>query len=274
MTGIREDYGFQAEGVRNVDLEVGMLDNDFEDPDINRYLELFDRFDPSIAVVGDAYSHADAVEYQEVVDELSQEHPYKTYIVAPKCREAFEVLEDSVTLGYPIGYSDLDPFDVAPLSEWRGNEIHILGGSPTKQWDAIRELTQPTLTGLPSAEVVGVDWNGPHKVAYMGEHWSRDGWQPADHLSIRETVRKSLEEIKEFWLEREFWPGTELRELNGEAVLEPDEPIYIDRGGEPISSREDLEDAVVREYEHGVYAFDSEVQADFIEYRERWLEKL
>jgi hypothetical protein len=106
----------------------------------------------------------------------------------------------------------------------------------------------------------------------MGEYWSRDGWQPADHLSIRETVRKSLEEIKEFWLEKELWPDTEYRELNGEAVLEPDDLIYIDEGGEPISRRADLEDAVVREYSDRVHAFNSEVQADFTEYREGWLE--
>jgi len=196
---------------------------------------------------------------------------YKTYIVAPKCREAFEVLDDSVTLGYPIGYSDLDPLDIAPLEEWRGKKTHILGGSPPKQWDAIQKLTQPTLTGLSSAEIVGVDWNGPHKVAYMGEYWSRDGYQPADHLSIRDTVRKSLEEIKEFWLEKELWPDTEFRELNGEAVLEPDDLIYIDDGGAPITHRADLEDAAVREYEKGVYAFKSEERADFIEYREGWL---
>lgn len=63
----------------------------------------------------------------------------------------------------------------------------------------IEELTQPTLTGEPPADIVGLDWNGPQKAAYLGEHWSRDGWQPADHLSIRDTVCESLREIKAYW---------------------------------------------------------------------------
>lgn len=29
--------------------------------------------------------------------------------------------------------------------------------------------------------------------------WTGDGWRPADHLSIRETVRCGLREIKAFW---------------------------------------------------------------------------
>lgn len=268
---MREDYGFQADDLQNVDLEVGMLDNDFKNPDLERYLDVFEEVDPCVAVIGDAYSYDEAVRYQDVVNELSQESPEKTYVVVPKSEDAFQALEESTTLGYPIGYSDLDPLDVAPLKRWRDNEVHILGGSPPKQWEAIRELTQPTITGLPSAEVVGVDWNGPHKVAYLGEYWSRDGWQNADVLSIRSTVRKSLEEIKEYWLEKGLWPEREAHESHGEAVLKPGEPIYIDDGGEPVGTREELEDSIVREYEEGAYAFESETQAGFIEYREGWV---
>jgi len=269
LTGVREDYTFQADDILNADPEVGMLDNDFKDPDLDRYLEIFERYDPSVAVIGDAYSYREAVEYQDVVDQLKKECPYKTCIVVPKCRSSFEVFNDNTVLGYPIGYGDLEPEDIAPVEDWRGNDIHLLGGSPPVQTDALQRLTQPTLTGLEPANIVGADWNGPHKVAYHGERWDRDGWQRADHLSIRETVRKSLEEIKAYWLEKDLWPETELRDLNGEVVEKPKEPLFMDDGGDPIGSREELENSTVREYlEKGNVAFKTGSKADFIEYRE------
>jgi hypothetical protein len=133
----------------------------------------------------------------------------------------------------------------------------------------IDDLTQPRITGEPPADIVGLDWNGPHKGALVGEYWSRNGWQPADHLSIRETVRKSLEEIKEYWQERGVWPETEPVDLYGPAVKEPDELIYLDAGGDPIPDREALEAAYVGEYaERGSWAFQDESRKKFIEYRE------
>jgi len=128
---------------------------------------------------------------------------------------------------------------------------------------------QPNLRDDPPANIVGLDWNGNQKIAYKGEYWSRNGWQSADHLSIRETVRKGLEEIKAFWREKGVWPETEPRELYGSAVIHPDVDIFVDNGGDPISSREALESAYVEEYrEYGALAFESEVEKEFIEYRE------
>ena len=103
----------------------------------------------------------------------------------------------------------------------------------------------------------------------MGEYWSHDGWKPADHLSIRETVRKSLEEMKEYWLERGVWPDTEPIDLYGPAVEDPDKGNYMDLGGDPIPDREALENAYLEEYpEKGRLAFQSEAVKRFIEYRE------
>ena len=102
----------------------------------------------------------------------------------------------------------------------------------------------------------------------MGENWKPDGWEPADHHSLRETVRRSLEEIKTYWMKQGVWPATEPRYLYGAAVEEADDLIFMDRGGDPISSREELEAAYVEAYDRGTWAFDSEAQKRFIEYRE------
>lgn len=269
--GVREDYELQNGDLPNVEFPVVFLDNDFREPDLDRYLERFHELDPSIAVLGDAYSRDEAEELDEVARELLEDDSYKEIVVVPKCSEAFSTLSESVTLGYPNGYSDLEPGDYSRVSDWRGRRVHILGGASDTQYEVVQELTQPNLRDDAPADIAGVDWNGFSKIAYLGEYWSRDGWQEADHLSIRETVQKSLDEIKRFWQDKGVWPETEPVELYGEPVEKPDELIWMDRGGDPISTQEELEEAYVGEYEErGKVAFRSEVEKKFTEYREGW----
>lgn len=267
--GIREDYTYQAAEYPNVELPVVVLDNEFRNPDVERYLEAFQEYDPSVAVLGDAYSSLEAQQFDELVDELQAVYPAKRYVVVPKCEAAFDILDDDVVLGYAAGYSDIHADEVSSIQDWRGQKVHVLGGAPPTQYEVIERLTQPTVTGEPPADIVGMDWNGFQKAAYVGEYWSRDGYQSADDLSIRETVRESLQEIKYYWKERGVWPETEPRELYGPAVTEPDEHIYMDHGGDPIPSREALEAAYIDEYDdRGVLAFEDETAKAFIEYRE------
>jgi hypothetical protein len=244
------------------------LDNEFRDPDIDRYLERFEEYDPAVAVIGDAYSREEAEQLDEIAQELLEEHPYKEIIVVPKSEQAFEPLSDDLTLGVPVGYSDIQAEDLG-WHRYRGRDAHLLGGAPDKAYDAIQKLTQPNLNGDSPANVVGLDWNGFHKVAFLGEYWSSEGWKPADHLSIRETVRNSLQEIKGYWQEKGVWPDTEPCELYGSAVEEPDELIFMDRGGDPIGGQEELEHAYVQEYEdYGKLAFESDHRRKHWEYFE------
>lgn len=270
--GVREDYSYQIRDVPNVDLPVNILDNDFRDPDTDRYLERFEKVDPSVAILGDAYTLEEAEELNEIVRTVREEYPYKEYVVVPKCRDAIDVLDEDLTLGYAMGYSDVQAQDFSDRVDWRGLRLHLLGASPPKQYKLIQELTQPTLAGDPPADIIGLDWNGVQKVAYKGEYWSREGWQTADHLTVRETVRKSLEEIKKYWQEKDVWPETEPIELYGPAIKEPDEQIYMDQAGDPIHSREMLEEAHIGEYEYNggdvTWAFQNDTKKQFIEYRE------
>ena len=267
--GVREDYGYGTCSLPNVDLPVIVLDNNFYDPDIERYLDYFETYDPSVVILGDAYTLIEAKGLNNIATNLKEKYPYKEFVIVPKCRKAFDILDDEIVLGYPMGYSDIQAREFSDLENWRGRKIHLLGASPPKQYAVIEELTQPTLIGDPPADIIGLDWNGAQKVAYYGEYWSHDGWQPADHLSIRETVRESLKEIKQYWQDRGIWPNIEPIDLYGPAIEEPDEHIFMDRGGDPIPTWDALEAAYVEEYEeHGALAFDTEIQKKFIEYRE------
>lgn len=248
-------------------MPVGFLDNDFSDPDLERYLERFEETSPSVAVIGDAYTASDAREFNEVIRELRECAPDKTYVVVPKCEAAFEILDDDIVLGYANGYSDIQAEDLG-LQNYRDRGVHILGSSPKRQYEAIQQLTQPNLCGDPPADIQGCDWNGAHKVAYLGEYWSRDGWRPADHLSIRETVQESLKEVKEFWSERGMWPETEPVDIFGSPTEYPDDPIFA-VSGHDLRSRDVLEKAILKEYGSQTYAFESNTARKFFEHRER-----
>ena len=235
---------------------------------MNRYLHQFEEHDPSVAVLGDAYTPGEAEALNDLAGGLQDEHPYKAFVVVPKCRAAFDVLSDDVVLGYAMGYSDILADDVSERSDWRGRKVHLLGASPQQQYQVIEDLTQPTLADEPPADIVGLDWNGVQKVAYVGEYWTPDGWQPADQLSIRETVRRSLREIKTFWQDRGVWPDTEPIDLYGQAVQEPTDPVCAATGAD-ITSRDELEDTIVAEYaEYDTLAFQTETKRHWFEYRE------
>jgi len=161
--GVREDYSYLSEDYPNVDLPVVILDNDFHDPDRDRYLKQFKEHDPSVAILGDAYTPTEARQLDEIATQLKKELPYKEPIIVPKCREAFQLIDEDTTLGYPLGYSTEEPEEFSELSDWRGRKIHLLGSNPMTQYETIQELTQPTITGDPPSDIAGVDWNAPHK---------------------------------------------------------------------------------------------------------------
>lgn len=54
--GVREDYTYHVAAYLNVDLPVVILDNEFRNPDVDRYLVRFETHDPSVAILGDAYT--------------------------------------------------------------------------------------------------------------------------------------------------------------------------------------------------------------------------
>jgi hypothetical protein len=262
--GVREDYSYQS-SLRNVDVPIEMLDNDFRNPDLDRYIGRFERYEPSVGVLGDAYDCEEAREYNRAARELRAKFPGTELIVVPKCRAAIDVIDEDIVLGYPMGYSDKTAVEYTNIVDWRGRRVHLLGASPPKQYEVIEELTQPRVTGEEPADIVGVDWNGIHLAALKGQSFSPHGYRAADHLTIRETVRESLREIERYWQSVGVWPTTE---KNGNPLTaEPVDPVWAVDGHH--AGGRDLEDAIVVEYENGqTLAYRDEHERDRIEYRE------
>ncbi|AJF27346.1 hypothetical protein SG26_01225 [Haloarcula sp. CBA1115] len=261
--GVREDYSYQSK-LRNVDIPIEILDNDFRNPDLDRYIERFEQYEPSVGMLGDAYDQQEARRYNQAARELKRKFPGTEVIIVPKCRDAIDVIDDDIVLGYPMGYSDQTADEYTDIVDWRGRRVHLLGASPTKQYPVIEELTQPRVTGEEPADIVGVDWNGVHLAALHGEYFSPHGYGSADHLSIRETVRESLRHIRSYWKSRGVWPT--VKKDRTPLTAEPMDPVWAADGSRATVSG--LEDAIVVEYENGqTLAYRSQHERDRVEYR-------
>jgi hypothetical protein len=189
-----------------------MLDNDFRNPDLERYVDRALKYEPDVGIIGDAYDTAEAQSYVDTIRDLHGSLPETEFIIVPKCRAAIEAIPDDIVLGYSRGYAETLAHEFSDPVDWRGRRVHILGGSPPKQLEVIEQLTQPTLTGDPPADIVGLDWNGLHRGAQFGEFWTTEGWDDSgrdvDHVTVRKTVRHSLSRLKEFWQAQGVWPDS------------------------------------------------------------------
>ncbi|MDS0296695.1 DUF6610 family protein [Halogeometricum luteum] len=212
LPGFREDCTYQQSQFDTLNCPVGMLDNDFRNPDLDRYVNRVLEYEPDVGIIGDAYNTAEAQSYVDAIREFQGSLPETEFIIVPKCRAAIEAIPDDIVLGYSRGYADTLAHEFSDPVDWRGRRVHILGGSPPKQLEVIEQLTQPTLMGDPPADIVGLDWNGLHRGAQFGEFWTADGWddsgRDADHVTVRKTVRHSLSRLKTFWQAQGVWPDS------------------------------------------------------------------
>jgi hypothetical protein len=266
--GIREDYSFQADCCANLDLPIHILDNDFHNPDVERWIGRCREVEPTIGIVGDAYSVSEAREYVAEARKLRREFPTMDIVIVPKAPECFAVIPDWVILGYPEGggtgdgQSNIHPTEYSEIGDWRGRRVHILGGSPPRQWEAIQRLTRRTLGADQPANIVGCDYNGQYGAAIQyGSFWTREGWQNSadgcDHwetykhewaradiideamletgpeaLGIDEKVRIGLYEGRVFLRKRGVWPGTTPDELDTWSQADPSISVFAEDGTE------------------------------------------
>lgn len=132
LPGFQEDCSYQQQRFTDFKCPVGMLDNDFRNPDLDRYVDRVFKHEPEVGIIGDAYDAAEAQSYVRTIRELEGSFPDSEFIVVPKCREAIEAIPDDITLGDSRGYADTLAHEFSDPVDWRGRRVHILGGSPPK----------------------------------------------------------------------------------------------------------------------------------------------
>lgn len=59
LLGFQKDCGYQADQYRDLTLPVGMLDNDFQNPDVEQFVDHFFDDEPHVGVIGGIYEPAD-----------------------------------------------------------------------------------------------------------------------------------------------------------------------------------------------------------------------
>jgi hypothetical protein len=205
LPGFREDCGYQETQYQNLSLPVGMLDNDFRNPDLDRFVDRFFEYEPQVGVIGDVDEIADVDAHVAAAREIYGSYPEAELIVVPKCQAVIDEIPEDIVLGYSRGYADRLAHEFSDPADWRGRRVHILGGSPPKQLKAIRQF---------------------------GEFWTADGWddsgRDADHLTVRKTVRHSLGRIREFWQQHGIWPETTPQEDDITVAYEGPSPSALD----------------------------------------------
>jgi len=164
--GVREDYSYQS-SLRNVDVPIEMLDNDFRNPDLDRYIERFEAYEPSIGVLGDAYDAEEAREYNRAARELSSKFPGTEIIVVPKCRKAIDVIDQDIMLGYPMGYSDMTAEEYTNIVDWRNSGTdgpRVRRRRPSCEWARPRGCNRRQVRERPDARVSVQARTGPNRV--------------------------------------------------------------------------------------------------------------
>ena len=106
LPGFREDCSYQQRQFTDLECPVEMLDSDFRDPDLDRYVKRVFEHESQVGIVGDAYDATEARPYVEAIRELKGSFSDSEFIVVPKCREVIEAVSDDIVLRYLRGYAD------------------------------------------------------------------------------------------------------------------------------------------------------------------------
>jgi hypothetical protein len=263
--GHREDSSYQWVP-DEVDLPVHFLDNYYENPNLDRFVDRVFKYEPDIAVLGDIYAETEVDKHLDAATEIWSSYPEMELMLVPKCEAVFDQIPSEFILGYPNGASDVQATDVVSRKRWRTTEhrLHILGGTPIQTLEEIKRLTEDWVTGEPPADIAGLDWNGFKRNAEQhGDYASASGGWNRDlrssYIPKRDLMIYSLLNAKHFWVNHGVWPDAERTELasreqllaardtklepgvasRDEEVLAATPPFNVDRTADPLYRTDD-----------------------------------
>jgi hypothetical protein len=200
------------------------VDQDWTNPNLERYLIALERHKPNRATVLDwerAEQLPEILLWIEAIEPIVD-----TVIVIPKIRGGIARLKSYIKgKNIILGYSAPSDFSHTPvhLSEFLGWPVHILGGCPIRQLQTAGRLdTQERLLESNRLEIVSVDCNYHLKMAtthaqfcvpsgtawyaknrywptmreFLGKKW-KDG--KTDANAHHEAFRRSCKAIREMW---------------------------------------------------------------------------
>jgi len=92
LPGFREDCGYQETQYQNLSIPVGMLDNDFRNPDLERFVDRFFEYEPEVGVIGDVDEIDDVDAHVAAAREIQASYPEAELIVVPKSRAVIDAI--------------------------------------------------------------------------------------------------------------------------------------------------------------------------------------
>lgn len=172
------------------------VDIDYKKPNWQKHLERVKRECPKYASTTDlSEKEVSEADIARAIEQAEQLAPYcEIPLIIPKLPGQIEQIPDSIAVGYsiPSSYGGAQ----YPIWELAGRRIHLLGGSPKKQYEAASYLA-----GI--ATVISADGNYATKMAqrYM-EFWSGRKWEHWPGFGEDEyyhCCRASLRNIRQMW---------------------------------------------------------------------------
>lgn len=170
LTDISERYGYLT-GSRldnlppyeSKGIDVDFIDMNWKNPRPKELIAACRRHNPKYAVAGDYDESGSSVDTVNERSQILLDHA-DNVIVVPKRSGEVEKVPPNCIVGYsvPTEYGGTK----ANIDEYRGRDIHLLGGTPHKQI---------TLTDRFGDDVVSIDGNSYLKAATIGnKYWTKD----------------------------------------------------------------------------------------------------
>ncbi len=177
ITGCRLDAINRYE---HFDRSPDFLDMHWNNPDRNLMLTKCMMHEPKYAVAGD-YDGDNITDVNEFADQLSLYAD--NVIIVPHQSGEVDYVPDKYTVGYstPTKYAGTD----APIWEYSGRDVHILGGTMNQIKHIIDHLRN---------DIVSLDTNTMHRDAtQFGEYWSISRPVRKKHASVKRNIKTPYE---------------------------------------------------------------------------------
>jgi len=206
LTAFAERYGY-LRGARldklgeyeTRNISVDFIDMHWEDPDFPAHLKACKRHRPKYAVAGDY----DGENFERVHDRARQlRECVGNVIVVPHSPGEVPRVPEWCVVGYssPSEYAGT----TAPVWEYRGRDVHILGGTPHQQLEILAYLGD---------DVVSLDCNSHHKAATIGaKAWYSESphWRKVeDEQAVETAYQISVENMHQDHQQRGFVAATD-----------------------------------------------------------------
>jgi hypothetical protein len=192
LIGFRSDYAAPK-------LPISFVDVEYKNPDFEKHLEVVVKHRPKYACVPDLSEKQ--VSWEDIDRAIKQSELLSTYceipLIVPKLSGQIDMLPPSIAIGYsvPSRYGGAQ----YPLWELAGRRVHLLGGSPKKQWQVFLHLSA-------IAEVISADGNYAQKQATrFAEYWTGKKWlEHPDYQTGKKDLyfecwRWSCQNIRQYW---------------------------------------------------------------------------